>query len=292
MIQIMSGIVSNTLLGEDFWRMTVEAPQIASEVKPGQFVNVKISDFPLFRRPFSVFRLVKLDGGDLGIEVVYKVVGRGTRLMTNLRQGGELDIIGPLGHGFEWCRDKKTHILLAGGIGSAGLFMLGEQLSEAVSEYGLELNILLGAETKKTLILEKEFRTFNGKVLVSTDDGTYGYEGSVVEMLRDAIDGGRIHTDCAIYACGPEPMYKRLASICQQYGIVAQVSMERHMMCGIGACLVCVCKVDKNSTLKYRDVASSHIQVFPEEEFGYALVCKDGPVFNIDEVIFNEQRNS
>lgn len=290
MIQLKSSIVSNEQLTENCWRITLEAPQIASEIKPGQFINVKIPETndPLFRRPFSVFRRVREDRGYSGIEVVYEVVGRGTRLMTNLKPGDELDIIGPLGHGFEWERDKKVHVLLSSETGAAGLFMLGEEISKAADEYGLELNILLDAKSKKTFILEKEFRTLNGKVLASTHDGTYGYHGYVTEILKDSFDKGEISLDCAIYACGPELMFKALVPICQQYNIPAQVSMERHMGCGIGACLSCVCKVDKDSVLKYRDLKSSHIQFSPEEEFGYALVCKDGPVFRIDEVIFDE----
>jgi len=102
--------MSNEQLTENCWRVTLEAPQIASEIKPGQFINVKIPETndPLFRRPFSVFRRVREDRGYSGIEVVYEVVGRGTRLMTNLKPGDELDVIGPLGHGFEWYRDKKV----------------------------------------------------------------------------------------------------------------------------------------------------------------------------------------
>lgn len=290
MIQTKLNIASNERLTEGCWRMTLEASRVASKAKPGQFINMKIgqNNGPLFRRPLSVFRRIMLDRGALGIQVVYKVVGRGTKLMTNLRQGDELDIIGPLGHGFQWQRDKKVHILLAGGIGSASLFMLGEEISKVVKEYGLELYILLGAETQKTLVLEKEFTTLNGEILVSTDDGTYGYKGFVTDMLKDAIDRQKISSDCAIYACGPELMFKALSQICKQYDIPAQVSLERPMMCGIGACLSCVCKVDKNSMLKHRDIKSSHIQFIPEEDFGYALVCKDGPVFDIEEVIFDE----
>jgi len=200
--------MSNEPLAANCWRITLAAPQIASEVRPGQFVNVRVSETndPLFRRPFSVFRRVKKDSSYYGIEVVYEVVGKGTRLMTNLRQGDELDVIGPLGHGFEWYRDKKVHVLLSSETGAAGLFMLGEEISKAVDEYGLELNILLDAKTKKTFILEKEFRTLNGKVLVSTHDGTYGYQGYVTEMLKESIESGEISPDCAIYACGPELM--------------------------------------------------------------------------------------
>jgi len=290
MIQIKSSIVSNEQLTEDCWRVTLEAPQIASEIRAGQFINVKIGETndPLLRRPFSVFRCVKLGRGALGIEVVYKITGRGTKFMANLRQGDKLDVVGPLGHGFEWVKDKKTHVLLAGGIGSAGLFMLGEEISKEVHEHDLKLYTLLGAETKKSVVLEKEFATLNGTVLVSTDDGTYGYHGFIPEMLKYAIDGGKIPLDCVVYACGPEPMLRALASICKKYCIPAQISMERHMMCGIGACLVCACKIDKSGVLKHRNVKSSHIQFSPEGEFGYALVCKDGPVFNIDEVMFDD----
>ena len=291
MIQLNSSITSNEQLNEKCWQMTLEAPQIASEIKPGQFVNVKIGKTfdPLFRRPFSVFRRVKAGNSYSGIEIVYEVVGIGTRLMTELEPGDTLDIIGPLGHGFEWQRDKKVHVLLTSGIGAPPLFMLGEEISQAVAEYGLELITLLDAKIEKFLILEKEFRTLNGKVMVSIHDGTYGYHGYVTEMLKEAIDTGEIsRRDCMIYACGPELMLKALVPICKQYDIPAQVSIERHMGCGIGTCLSCVCKVDKNSVLKYRDLKSSHIQFGLEEDFGYALVCKDGPVFNIDEVIFDE----
>lgn len=290
MIQGKLGITSNEQLSETCWRMTLECPQPIPEIKPGQFVNIRFAEcnYPLFRRPFSVFRSIKGNSGHSGIQIVYQVVGKGTTLMSRLRKGDELDVIGPLGHGFEQYRDTKVHVLLAGGAGSAGLFMLGEQIARVAKEFGLELYVLLGAETERHLVLENEFRRLNGKVLVSTENGRYGYRGSAVEMLKDAIDRREISSACGIYACGPEPMLKSLVPICQKYHIPAQVSIERHMMCGHGACLSCSCKVDKSSVLKHRDLKSSHIQFIPEEEFGYALVCKDGPVFHIDEVIFDE----
>ncbi len=285
MIQVNSNIISNKRLTENCWRMVLDASQIASGVKPGQFIHIKIggSNGPLFRRPLSVFRRVKL-GDTLGIEVIYKVVGRGTGLMTELRKGNQIDIIGPLGHGFEWHRDKSVKVLVAGGTGAACLFLLAEEISEA----GLQLKILLGAETKTSLILKKEFASLGAEVMVSTDDGSQGYHGFVTEMLDKALDERKISSDCVVYSSGPEPMLKALAPICQKYHIPAQVSMERHMMCGIGACLACVCKVDKNHISRHRDLGSSHIQFVSEKEFGYALVCKDGPVFDIHEVIFDE----
>jgi dihydroorotate dehydrogenase electron transfer subunit len=286
MIQTHVKIVSNEQFTEDCWRMLLDSPQIASEVKPGQFIHVKIGGDggPIFRRPLSVFKCVKLNGDGLGMEIVYKVVGLGTGLMAGLKQGDTMDIIGPLGHGFELHRDKPIQVLVAGGTGAACLFLLAEEISKA----GFQPEVLLGAETKASVILEKEYATLKGEVMVSTDDGTYGYHGSVTEMLDKALHEGKISSDCVVYSSGPEPMLKALAPICQKYHIPTQVSMERHMMCGIGACLACVCKVDPNHVSRYRDLGSSHIQFVSDKEFGYALVCKDGPVFNINEVIFDD----
>ncbi len=289
MFQLKSDLVTNERLTEDCWRMVLDAPKIADKINPGQFVMLKINQTndPLFRRPFTVFRKIQINQDTIGIEIVYRITGRGTKLMTSLKRGVELDIIGPLGRGFEWYRDKNTHVLVGGGTGSASLFMLGEEISRLKGKYGLEVNILLGAKTRKSVILEEEFKSLDGKMAVSTDDGSYGYHGLVTEMLEGVLDGGRILSDCAIYASGPDLMLKALGPICHQYGIPAQIAIERPMMCGIGACFVCVCKVDKNHVVKHRGLKTSHIQ-FSSEQWGYAMVCKAGPVFNIDEVVFDE----
>ncbi len=283
---MIADILANEPLNQDCWRMTLDAPQIASEIKPGQFIHVKLpgAKGPLFRRPLSVFRRIERNGNMLGIEIVYKVVGLGTKLMAELRRGDSLDVLGPQGHGFEWDPKRPAQAVLAGGTGAACLFMLAEELSRA----GLPLTILLGGQTKGAVLLEKEFAALKGRVMVSTDDGSYGYHGLVTQMLENALETGSLSSDCAIYASGPEPMLKSLASICQRLGIPAQVSMERHMMCGIGACLACVCKVNLHHISTHRDPDSSHIQFVADREFGHALVCKDGPVFDINEVVFDE----
>jgi dihydroorotate dehydrogenase electron transfer subunit len=286
MIQVTSKIVSNKRITRNCWRVVLDAPQISSAVKPGQFIHVKVGgeSGPLFRRPFSVFRRVNLNGGSLGIEIVYRVIGTGTRLMAELRQGDAIDIIGPLGNGFELNRNKPLHVIVAGGTGAACLYLLAEEISKA----RLQLKILLGADTKASLLLKKEYASLKGAVMVSTDDGTCGYHGFVTQMLDRGLREGEISTDCAIYSSGPEPMLKALASVCRKYDIPTQVSVERHMMCGIGACLACICKVDPRHISKNRDLGSSHMQFVAEKEFGYALVCKDGPVFDMNEVIFDD----
>ena len=286
MIQVTSKIVSNRRMTANCWRVVVDAPGISSSVKPGQFIHVKIGgeSGPLFRRPFSVFRRIPLREGHFGIEIVYEVIGAGTGVMKGLRKGDTLDVIGPLGRGFELDRGKSVQVVVAGGTGAACLFLLSEEISRA----GLPLKVLLGAETKALVLLKKEYAALKGEVMVSTDDGTYGFHGFVTQMLDQAFNEGKISTDCVIYSSGPEPMLKALASVCRANRIPAQVSVERHMMCGIGACLACVCKVDPNRVSKKRDLESSHIQSVSDKDFGYALVCKDGPVFDIDEVIFDD----
>jgi len=127
--------------------------------------------------------------------------------------------------------------------------------------------------------------------MVATDDGSHGFRGIVTGLLEDMIKKEEIPKDSAIYSCGPEPMLKALKPICQRYNIPGQVSVEKVMMCGMGACFNCVCRVDRAGVLKHRDLKASHIQFIPEEDVGYALVCKDGPVFDLEEVVLDDYKN-
>lgn len=290
MIQTTSLIAANEPLSERCWRMTFQWPETATEAKPGQFVNLRLSlqHDPLFRRPFSVLRHVPLPSGSKGLQIAYQVVGRGTEIMTGKRPGDVLDVIGPSGNGFRRNLSKRVHILLAGGIGAAGLFMLAEQFSRDRKDEAEEFHVLLGARAKDALILENDFRGLNGQVLTATEDGSYGFHGRVTDLLVDFLGRYARPSDCAVYACGPEPMYKELHPICREFEMPAQISVERRMMCGIGACLACVCRVSKKQILKRGDLSRTHIQFDPREDLGYALVCRDGPVFDLDEVALNE----
>jgi len=168
------------------------------------------------------------------------------------------------------------------------LYMQAQLISEALTHSNLKLYVLLGAATEKELLIYDEFASLGAAMLTATDDGSLGYRGFVTDMLKDNIASGTIPSDCIVYSCGPEPMLKSLAKLCEENNIPAQISMERHMLCGFGACFTCACKVSKPNTLKYRDVDKSNMQFTSDSDEGYALVCKDGPVFNIKEVIFNE----
>jgi dihydroorotate dehydrogenase electron transfer subunit len=134
--------LANERLNEEHWRLTLAAPGIAATIAPGQFVNLRVSstNSTLSRRPFSVFRTVDAGCGPSGIDIVYRVVGQGTQLMAGVRPGHEFDLIGPLGTGFRPDLGKRVHVLVGGGCGAAGLFTLGQRLSEAAR--GLELEIV------------------------------------------------------------------------------------------------------------------------------------------------------
>lgn len=268
--------------------MSLEASGVAAEAKAGQFVNIRVPEFQdaLFRRPLSIFRTWTVDNLT-GIDVVYQVVGKGTRLLSRLRTGDEVDLLGPLGHGFDIVQRKKAHILLAGGVGAAGLFMLAQAISESLEGTGGDLYLLLGARTSTALIMEDEFASLGCIVMTCTQDGTCGSRGTVIDLVKEHVERQGA-SDCAIYACGPEAMYLPLAAFCRELDIPAQVMMERRMMCGLGACVTCVCKVDKNGILRHRDIKSTHTQFMPDGDVGHALVCSDGPVFYLDEVVFHQ----
>src|SRR4030043_436688 len=175
MIQKKAKILSPVRLTSHCWKLTVDhATEIAEKVRPGQFVNLRIGEMmdPLFRRPFAVFKTIPLKEGERGLEIVYKVVGKGTRIMTTLLPGVEVDIMGPCGSGFKLEESKKIHLLLGGGIGVTSLYMLGEEIIKKKRD----LHIFLGAESRESLILVDEFQKLKRDIKISTDDGTFGYK--------------------------------------------------------------------------------------------------------------------
>lgn len=287
MFQARALVLANECLNAEHWRLTLAAPEIAATIRPGQFVNLKVggANGPLCRRPFTVFRTVKAEPDVSGIEIVYRVAGRGTRLMTAARPGQEFDIIGPLGSGYRCDWSKRVHILVGGGCGVAALFTLGQELSKAAQEQELDLVSVLGFRSGGVVMLEEEFRSLGGELVLATDDGTYGRKGYAVDVLTSFIEARGCTDDCVVYASGPEEMNLALVAFCRECGIPGQLAMEKHMLCGIGACLTCTCKVDKAGVLKHRDLTSSHIQLDPGSAIGYAMVCQDGPIFNMDEVV-------
>ena len=253
MFQVKAKILSNKKIKDNYLHCIFNAGKIAKDARPGQFVNIRISDTldPLLRRPLSI-HVVR----GSKIEILYEIVGKSTRVLSEKKPGEYLDIVGPLGKGFDLESKPRVSILIGGGMGIAPLVFLAKKLKT-------KKLALIGAKTKSHIHCEKEFKEFGCGVKVSTDDGTKGFKGRVTSLLKNllpAIDY-RLST---MYACGPKPMLKEIALISKEQNIPAQISLEEHMACGIGACLGCV-------------VETIH---------GYKRICKDGPVFDAGKIIF------
>ncbi|MFH1826086.1 MAG: dihydroorotate dehydrogenase electron transfer subunit, partial [bacterium] len=224
--------------------------------QPGQFVNIRCSEDydPLLRRPFGVHKTSK---ENKTFEVLFEVVGKGTELLSKHQVGQELDVLGPLGNGFQIDKNKKVAILVGGGMGIAPLLELGIR----EQRIGNRIIVLIGAKTKHKVLCEKEFKDLGTEVIVTTDDGSYGKKGFVSDVLLELLKSPK---ETTIYACGPKPMLQTVAKIAEQKNVSCQVSMEARMACGIGTCLGCVIQT-KN---------------------GYKKVCDDGPVFEAKEILW------
>lgn len=211
--------------------------------------------FLILRRPFSIHRICGQE-----IEILFKVVGKGTKILSEKEIGQKIDIIGPLGKGFKINLDLENAILVSGGIGIAPLYALAKELSK----YKKNVYILMGLPDKESISLS--FNEIKAKVMIATEKRQEGlYHGPVTVMLLDFLDKQKDLPNKEIFACGPWAMLKEIANISKSNAISCQVLLEERMGCGIGACMSCVCKTYKK---------------------GYSRVCIDGPVFDANDVVW------
>lgn len=263
MKDIRAKILSNKKVGRAYYRLVIEAPYIARAAKPGQFVQIKCSDSlePFLRRPFSIHRLKVLGSRLKGIEILYEIVGKGTKILSRKKENEFVDVLGPLGQGFVLPRALNLEhraIIIAGGIGAAPLVYLAEELAKKK----IKTVVLMGAKTKELILCEKDFKKITPEVYVSTDDGTYGSKGFVSKLFHNILKTTESRFETIVYVCGPHGMLRCIADICLERNFECQVSLEEKMACGIGACLGCVVKTGS----------------------GNKLACKDGPVFNASDI--------
>ncbi len=258
-IEHKAEILAHRYVSERVRRMELAFP--ASACVPGQFVMVKAGcgGDPLLRRPISIHRRTKN-----GIQLLYEIVGQGTSLLAELKPGAAVSLIGPLGNGFPLDAAKgRTPVLVGGGMGVAPLVFLAEQLRTAA---GVNQPIVfLGARSKADLLCAADFRKAGCKVSIATDDGSCGRRG-FVSCLLEKILKDPAAKKAVIYSCGPQPMLNSVYALADTAGCPAYVSLETHMACGIGACLGCV-------------VATSQ---------GNKRVCKDGPVFDAQDILWGQ----
>jgi len=265
MQDIRAKILSNEKIRPGYFKMALDAPGIKRGARPGQFVQVRCSDCldPFLRRPFSVHRLGPL-------EILYEVAGRGTEILSGKKKGEWIDLLGPLGTGFSLPMKNtgSRAILIAGGIGVAPLVFLAEVLAERK----IDTIVLIGVKTKNLILCEKDFKATGAEFHIATDDGSRGSKGLVSKLFEEIIDTPKkrpadstcSRQDIKVYACGPNPMLRSIASICEQEGLGCEVSVEERMACGFGVCLGCAVKLKGKG--------------------GYKLACKDGPVFSASEI--------
>lgn len=243
-------VIGQQVLSQDVKLLEVHAPEIARQAQPGQFVNVEVSSraVPLLRRPFGVAYTDPAEG-TLGI--IYRIIGEATHILAETCSGDILSIIGPLGHGFDL--KAKKPLLVGGGLGLAPLIYLAQSFPVEQTE------VLMGGRTEDELFWTKFFKYNVKKMHITTDDGSVGTKGNVNALLPQLLcDGGY---DC-VYVCGPVPMMKAVVPVIEASGIGCQISLEKYMACGLGACLSCSCG-GVSKRLK---------------------VCSDGPVFWSGEV--------
>ncbi|HVF03276.1 MAG TPA: dihydroorotate dehydrogenase electron transfer subunit [Frankiaceae bacterium] len=237
-VQVKGEVVSNKMLGA-YHHMTVAAPGIAEQVRPGNFVAVGIGGAEssmLLRRAFSIY--TASDRGVYGgtVEFVFAVHGKGTEWLARQRAGDPLDVVGPLGRPFRLPKEPLTATLVGGGYGTAPLF----SLAEALRGKGCRVDFVLGAATTDRLFGLLEAKRISSSVAVTTDDGSTGERGRVSDVLPSVIE--RTRSDI-VYACGPMGMLRAVADIAAAHGMPSQVAVEESMACGIGVCMTCVLPV-------------------------------------------------
>lgn len=246
-------IISQKLIAKNIYELVLSGNLVKGMLQAGQFVNIKVNEvaYPLLRRPISICEI----NHELNqFTVIYRAEGEGTKLLSQKRAGEQVDILGPLGTGFdiEEVATSETVLLVGGGIGVPPMYEMAKRLHEK----GNKVIAVLGFASTCDVFYEEEFKAY-ADVYIATMDGSHGFKGNVVELMNEK----QLDFDW-IYGCGPKVMLK---AINEQFGQTKKgyLSFEERMACGIGACYACVCQLNSGKMVR---------------------VCKEGPVFKLGEV--------
>lgn len=281
---------------------------------PGQFVMVKPSGSldPFLPRAYSILRVHPHPGGRAParaglVEILYKVIGKGTTALSLLEGGDWVDLLGPLGSGFRVPPGPTTALLVSGGIGVPPVVALAERLASSgfrVQDSGRgkrsrrsspirpqssvlsppRMVAFVGGKTRHDVLCLSDFRKAGATVRVATEDGSLGHRGLVTDLLdsflRSSVDGER----SSVYACGPHPMLKAVARLSEHYRVPCQLSLEADMACGFGACMGCVIPVHSSGFTVHGKKQTMTYEPSTMNQTSYKLCCKDGPVFDAREI--------
>lgn len=249
---VTARITENRELCENIYELVLDCPEISRKAMPGQFLHIKVAQGldPLLRRPISISRIYREKGC---MSLIYQVIGKGTKQMAELKAGDLIDVMGPFGNGFPIFEGKKCAVI-GGGMGVAPLLELAYSLKCCDAYLGFRCS---------TFKLE-EYKEACSRLQVATEDGSTGSKGYVTDLIDN------IKKYDIVYTCGPKLMMKKVKELCESNSVRCYVSVEERMGCGIGACLVCACKIKDGDLWHYKKV------------------CTDGPVFEAGEVDFDD----
>jgi dihydroorotate dehydrogenase electron transfer subunit len=239
--------------------ITLVAPDIADDARPGQFVQVGMPERREFmlRRPFSIHQASRKGGWAGTLEIAFTPVGPGTEWLTEVESHDFLDVLGPLGRPFPYPRGADNCLLVGGGYGAAPLYFLAEELRTR----GKRVDMIIGARTSDRVFKPVEAKRQSVSVTVTTEDGTMGTQGTVTDELPAML------TRCqsqVVYACGPNPMLRAVAEYCNEQSVPTQVALEELMACGLGICWTCVVPMIRRDGKGWDNLRA----------------CVDGPVFS------------
>ncbi|MGH2764358.1 MAG: dihydroorotate dehydrogenase electron transfer subunit [Actinomycetota bacterium] len=239
--------------------ITLVAPEIAEDARPGQFVEVAMPpgrDF-LLRRPFSIHQASRKGGWAGTLEFAFTPVGPGTEWLTEVEAHDILDVIGPLGRPFPYPKEPTSCLLIGGGYGAAPLYFLAQELRAK----GTRVDMIVGAKTQERVFKPVEAKRLSVSMTTTTEDGSLGERGKVTDALPGMITRGETQV---VYACGPNPMLRAVAEYCTEQGIPSQVAVEELMACGLGVCWTCVVPIIRKDG----------------RGWAYQRSCVEGPVFS------------
>jgi dihydroorotate dehydrogenase electron transfer subunit len=258
-------IIEVNKVEEKTFQLTLFSPSVVKEAKPGSFVHLKVSELnsPLLRRAFSIY---SVNSKKKTLDLLFRVIGVGTEILSQKKPGESLELLAPLGKSFSYKEKKKKKILVAGGMGIAPLNFLLEKLL-----YQKEKPILFfGAKNQKDLIGLENLKKKPMEKFFSSEDGSVGCKGMITDVFERELKSNYLtRAEILVYACGPVAMLKQISELSLRYNFKAEISLENHMPCGVGACFGCAVKI-KNGN-----------------DFIYKRVCSDGPVFDAQEVILD-----